>query len=343
MKSNQNLFLEHSFRTSLLGLLLFSFASFSSAQINVNAKLDTNILLIGDQVRFTLEVQHPININVRFPVLPDTISKLEILSRSKIDSVKSAQPPALIEKQTFILTGFDSGYFVIPPVQFTYSQNNDTSPLFAETEPILVTVNTLSVDTMQSIKDIKAPLDVPFSLKEAIPYILGGLVVAVLIAALIYYFKNRKKPVPLSKKIPTRPAHEIAIEELEKLESEKLWQQGHVKTYHSRLSDIVRTYIEHRFGINAMEQTTDEIMDNFLADMIAAELKSKLKNTLELADLAKFAKVQPLPDENQRSLDFAFFFVRETQFENMIAETKSEDENILNQNSNASEKNNIQL
>ena len=113
--------------------------------------------------------------------------------------------------------------------------------------------------------------------------------------------------------IPTRPPHEIALEELKKLEAERLWQQGLIKQYHSRLTDIIRTYIEHRYGIIAMEMTTGEILVALSRAISEKESSEKLSLLLQLADMVKFAKVQPLPGENEMAMQQSTDFVIATK------------------------------
>ena len=125
-------------------------------------------------------------------------------------------------------------------------------------------------------------------------------------------FKRKEKPVFIPK-IPERPAHEIALEGLHRIESEKLWQQGFTKKYYSELTEIIRQYIERRFSINAMEQTTDEILLHFDATLIAADIKEKLGFILRQADMVKFAKALPFPIENENSMAFAYEFIHVTR------------------------------
>jgi hypothetical protein len=119
--------------------------------------------------------------------------------------------------------------------------------------------------------------------------------------------------------VPSRPAHEIALEALRKLETEKLWQEGRIKEYHSRMSDIIRTYIEQTLFINAMEMTTDLIL---CADQIKAlnqRNKNELQELLERADLVKFAKFQPLANEHEASMKNAVSFIESTISQEAIA------------------------
>jgi len=291
--------------------LLTSFAAWSQG-VTATAKSDTTTILIGQQFNLRLELTHSKNQSVPWIEIPDTIGKLEVVQKSKIDTLAS-DSSVLVRRQTLTITGFDSGFYVITPFRFAFSQPGDTAEYAAETDPLLITVNTIPVDTTKAIKDIKGPVEVPWTLADFLPYI-GGVIVAALLVWLIYYLvrKYRKKPVEHVPVVPSRPAHEIAIEELKKLEEEKLWQQGNFKSYHTRLTDVIRNYIENRWQITALEQTTDEILAGFSKGMLTDELYLKLKYLLENADLVKFAKLQPVAYENEQSLANAYEFVRLT-------------------------------
>lgn len=301
------------YRVLLIGLFFAMHSAFSQAQeIKATATLDTNRIMIGDQVKLQIQIEHPAKHKVRFPALPDTINKIEVLERSKIDTVPSTDPSRITERQTYIITSFDSGHFPLSPLKFVLEADTN---MFFETEALLLSVYAPKVDTTQAIKEIKGPLDVPFSIREAIPYIVGGGILLAILIGLYYYFKNRKKkPGQIEIKVPSRPAHEIALEALKELENEKVWQtqENGVKSYHSAISDIIRTYIEHRYKIPAMELTTDEILNNFRRTSMKEEPKEKLRQLLQLSDLVKFAKAQPLPNEHELSLSSAYDFVSST-------------------------------
>ncbi|MBI4930240.1 MAG: hypothetical protein HY841_05720 [Bacteroidetes bacterium] len=310
----------------ILSLLTFYFllpVSYTFSQnITATATLDTNTILIGQQTRLKLKVEYKTDqgeLKIDFPKIADTLIKqIEVVSQSKIEKFipDSNDMSTMAQMQTLIITSFDSGYYAIPPFKFVVSGDSNKA---LETEPMLLTVNTVAVDTTKNIMDIKPPIEVPFSWKEYLPYVYWGLGAIALLALIIYlvkyYLKKRKKkPLP-EIIIPKIPPHITALEELEKLKEEKLWQQGKLKEYHSRLSDIIRQYIEHRFYINAMEQVTDEIMYSFRTADASEEQKMKLRNMLFLSDLVKFAKEQPLPNENESSLTNAFEFVMATKQE----------------------------
>ncbi|TAL59934.1 MAG: hypothetical protein EPN85_08380 [Bacteroidetes bacterium] len=308
-------------KTAFLITLLFivycllSTSGFSQ-NITATATLDTNAILIGQQTKLTLRVDYKTdqgNTKIDFPKIADTLLKeIEVVSQSKPECFipDSSDMSIMAQSQTLIITSFDSGYYAIPPFKFIISGD---SSITIETEPLLFAVNTIEIDTTVAIKDIKPPIEVPFSWKELLPYIYGGLAGVALLAGVIFLIiylvkKQKKKPVPKII-VPVIPAHVIALEQLEKLKEEKLWQNGKYKEYHSILSDIIRQYIEKRFYINAMEQVSDEIMYAFRTIDLSEELRTKLRNILFLSDLVKFAKEVPLPNENEASWMNAYEFV----------------------------------
>ncbi|MCC7331903.1 MAG: hypothetical protein IT232_04765 [Flavobacteriales bacterium] len=298
-------------------LFLIQLTSFAQSVI-VSAQPDTNKILIGEQIQVKLNVQYRVDngkqLQIQFPNLADTlIEKVEIVSKSTIDTVipDKADPYFFIQEQIISITSFDSGIYSIPPFQFIV--NSDT----LTTNSFLVEVNTLEVDTTKAIFDIKAPISEPFSLldwiKENWWWLVAILVLGVLIYIAVRYFKNRKLVKVPEKLAPEIPYHIIALQKLEQLKSEQLWQNGKTKQYHSIISEVIREYLERRYQINALEETTHEIMHRLRLQTIPAEQMNKLNQLLTLADLVKFAKEQPLPHENEQSLTHAISFIETTK------------------------------
>jgi hypothetical protein len=303
-------------------LIFCSFLSVAQ-DVKVSASLDSNSIKIGEQVKLHLNIQYRVDkgkhISVKFPEIADTLRKeIEVVSQSKTDTIVNKNEPFIFnQSRTLTLTSFDSGYWAIPPFKFLV--NGDTAGFL--TEPLLLQVNTVSVDTTKAIKDIKAPYEEIYTwmdwLKDNIYVLYGGLAAILVIIIIIYLIrKYRKRPMPVVPvDVPIIPAHVIAFDKLEKLKNEKLWQEGKLKLYHSSLTDILREYIENRFKIQALEQTTDEILFGFRNVAVDDESKLKLKQVLILADLVKFAKEQPLPNENELSMNNVYDFINGTKRE----------------------------
>ncbi len=324
-----NSFLLNDLRFALIIVLSLIFSFQSNAQSIATAKVDSNKIFVGQAVHLEVGLKQNRTLNIPWFELPDSIGKLEIIEKGKIDTVKNSDATILQRKQMLTVSAYDSGYFVIPP--FAFYNNGDTTQKVAETNPLLISVFTVPVDTTKPIKDIRGVVEVPLTWRDYLPWILG--VLGILLAAIIgYYFYQKRKNRPIKvfeKKIPTRPAHEIALEELQKLDAEKIWQQGNFKSYHSRLTDIIRQFIDHRWSVNAMELTTDEILQHSFALQLSNSSKEQLAIMLRLADMAKFAKAQPLANENEQSMRTAYEFVN-ANAQTALAKTEAVKEEVKN-------------
>lgn len=283
------------------------------AQFTAKASLDTSMIMIGKQVTLSLELKKPLSAAVQWPVIPDSLGSVEVVSKSGVDTL-SADANSVTLHQAIRVTAFDSGFFVIPPVNF-YSGNPTDTAVLASTNPVLLTVQIMAVDTTKAIKDIRDVREVPFDWRDYLPYIIGIIILIHLILIGIYIYMRvvkRKKFPALFNKVPVIPPHETALAALKELDNGKHWQNGQYKFYHASISDIIRTYIEARWNIPAMEQTTDEILSSTLIQMIDEPVKQHLVFILRIADLAKFAKLQPLAHENEQSMRNATEFVKST-------------------------------
>jgi hypothetical protein len=239
-----------------------------------------------------------------------------VLQRSGIDTILSDNQREKLT-QTFLVTCFDSGQYRIPPFRFDFHLDERYDSIL--TNELLLEVLTLEIDTTRGPTDVKMPYDAPLTLKEVTPYIMGITLVGALLFLLLYGIKRKKKNLPFFVKPskPAEPPHVIALRELDRIREEKLWQKDKIKAFYSEITDVLRNYMEGRFGIPAMEQTTGEIMTSFQSDrsLISEKSLNYLHQILPMADLVKFAKYKPLPDDHQMALANAYFFVNDTKNE----------------------------
>jgi hypothetical protein len=313
----------HPFFAFIALLITFGAARPDNAKaqdFSVSASIDSTLMFIGGQMNLTLEVAQPTDINIAFPQFTDTITRnIEIVEQSGPDTSDIGNNRISV-KQVYRITSFDSGLHYIPPIEFELASAE--LEVRKKTQPIgLMVVNPFEeVDPQKGITDIKGPINTPFRLSELyrfLPWILGGLAIILLISAGIYFYVKRKNPIAaLLKEKPKEPAHVIALRELDHIKEKKLWQKGHVKAFYSELTDVLRRYLEERYGIPAPELITSEIINSLRqVDLPDEKVADRLKQVLELADLVKFAKMEPLPDENDLSLMNAYFFVNQTKYE----------------------------
>ncbi len=294
--------------------LIGAFSAFGQ-QIQVKASLDSTYLLIGAQTKLKLEATKPNDAELSFPLILDTIThSIEVLESSPIDT-SLLENDLISLKKELLITSFEGGLHEIPPFRFFTTAIDGTVDTLL-TDPLQLEILLVPVDTSQAIKPIKGPESLPITLKEILLWTLGGFGLVLLAVGILLFYKRRKKPeeAVIIKRVYKEPAHIIALRNLDKLKNEKRWQSGKIKAFHSKLTDIVREYIEHRFQIPALEKTSHEVFDYFrntgLADNVPFE---QLQQMLYLADMVKFAKGQPKPDENERSLELAYEFVEKTK------------------------------
>ncbi len=297
-------------------LLAFSAGIANAQQIKATASLDSANILIGDQVKLFLEINHPKKVTVGFPQVPDTIQGLiEVLSRSGVDTFEVDDKELIKEIQSYTITCFDSGSYRIPPYWFSFDMDGITDSI--PSNGVTLNVHTMKIDTTKGPTDIKMPYGAPLSLKEVIPYILGVILIGAIIFLILYSIKRKKnnQPIFARPQKPKEPAHIIALRELDRIKSEKIWQKGKTKQYYSEVTDALREYIEDRFEISAMEKTTDEILQSFKYrnDLLGEKSFNNLSQILSLADLVKFAKYKPLPDDDNLSLVNSYFFINDTK------------------------------
>jgi len=298
----------------ILFLMLGTHLKAQQTQVEVSS--DTNAILIGAQVKLDLSYTFPLDHLGLFPVFKDTISTpLEIVSASPIDTLINRDNGIQTLSQQLIITSFDTGYHIIPPLPFGLMKQGDTSFQVIQSQALLLNVFTVEVDTTKDIKPITGPVGEPYTLGEILPWITLVLVIGLIIFILFYFIKIKKKDKSLFKKKekPALPAHEQALLDIQNLRLKKLWQQGHLKEYHTDLIDIIRVYIESRYGIQAAEMVSDEIVDSLKTENINLEVMNKLKASLALADLVKFAKSGASALENDTSLNNCTDFVNETK------------------------------
>ncbi|MFN8287230.1 MAG: hypothetical protein U0V74_10775 [Chitinophagales bacterium] len=274
---------------------------------------------VSDSTSVEIGEHVPVKFNLRFsggiqPQLPqwrDTIGELEIVKTGKLDTFDNGKSTVL--SQNYILTAFDSGEYHtgVKTVYYKTASGRLDSVL---SNDLMLEVSTVAVDTAKPIKQIKAPLQQPYTWDEFLYYYIAGGILLALIIALIFYLRWRnRRPAPEERPKPKEPAHIWARAELKKLEEEKLWQKDETKRYYTRLTEILRLYIEFRYGYYAMESTTAEIEAQIQTYHVKRIAQEKLLAILNQADLVKFAKLLPPPDENIKNMERAYAFVELTE------------------------------
>lgn len=293
--------------------------------LTVNVALDTNVIAIGDQINLNLSIDQPKDVAINFPVFTDSITKnIEVIRQWPIDTTKNKDGSFKVRKR-YLITSFDGGVHKIPP--FVFKLNGANINNIIRTDTLELGVRSFEIDTTKANFDIAMPIHTPVSFAEVAPWAGGGILLIIILLVAYYFYRRYKRNQPLFKaEVPAEPAHVIALRKLEEIDEQKLWQTGKIKQYHSDLTDAVRSYLDERFDLATLESTTDETMEAISEDVMHKDLIADLKVILERADLAKFAKFQPLPDENQLSLKYAYRIVEKTLIKETVIEKPEEEE-----------------
>ena len=283
-------------------------------QTLVDVRVDSAAILIGEQTVLHLTVTTDKDKAVQLVIPRDTLmAGVEVLEIPKADSTLIENDRLLI-KQDLLVTSFDSSLYLLPP--FMVIDGADT--VYSNQVALKVSTVPVNADKPEEFYDIKSVWKPPFVLADYYPWIFGVLLTLFLICVVAYVIKrmrNRQSILPFKKPEPKLPPHEQAIKELDEIKQQKLWQQGRSKEYYTLITDTLRRYIVDRFGINAMEMTSGEILDIIRKQQEATSVYESLKQIMQLADFVKFAKMNPLPDENDLSLMNAYLFINQTKVE----------------------------
>lgn len=296
-------------------LLLSAFLLFTlqlQAQVTVKTRLDTANILIGEQVQLQLKCTAQARQKVEFPQFQPNAPLtpgIEVVSNDGIDTLLMNNGRQMELTRRYTITSFDSALYTLPPMQVkvdgkTYSSLNSLG----------LKVSTVPVDTIH-IDQFNPPhgvVNIPFEWSWRL--ISAVLLIWVLLVAALILIVRYSDPRLITRKVvihPPVPAHVTAIQ---KIETIKAAPKEDTKLYYMQLTDTLRDYIERRFGFNAKEMTTGEIIDE-LCTTDQAETLDELKSVLLTADLVKFAQYTASLSEQDRNLIQALEFVDTTKIE----------------------------
>lgn len=308
---------------SLIGLAFLCYGKVEAQQRPlIDVAIDSAAILIGEQTVLHLTVTADQDRPVQVVIPNDTLmAGVEVLNLSKPDSTK-IENNRMVIKQDVLITSFDSSLYLLPPLKVI----DGVDTIYSNQVALKVSTLPVNVENPEEFFDIKQVWKPPFVLADYYPIIFGVLL-ALLLAVLAWYIwkrmRERKSLIPFKKEEPKLPPHEQAIKELDEIKQQKLWQQGRSKEYYTLITETLRRYIVGRFGINAMEMTSGEILELIKQTTEAQSVYDNLRQILSLADFVKFAKMNPLPDENDLSLMNAYLFVNQTK---VVELPKPEDE-----------------
>jgi hypothetical protein len=299
----------------VLTIVLSASSAIAATNVTIKTSLDSAYIIMGRTTPLHIQIVQDQGIAGRFVNVGDTLNRyVEVNTVCPPDTqdIGSGRQEIL---QDLIIQSFDSGLYTLPPL--VYAADGDT---FRSNELVLK-VLPVPVDTMQTVHDF-AGVTVPHTkLWDYLPDFVADywwvylilVLLALGAAAWIIWRKRHQAAQEAEANVPQLPPYELAVMQLNELKSEKLCENSREKEYYTRLTDILRVYLETRFGINAMEMTSTQIMRSVRSHDTTKPSASLMKQILEIADFVKFAKVRPLPDDNTKSFNQALQFVEDTK------------------------------
>lgn len=264
----------------------------------VKTAVDKNDILIGQQINYHVEASMPDNTyRLSWFSVPDSFGNFIAITKNKIDS--NFSNGNLNFSQDIILTSFDSGRQVIPPLTLTAATLDGDSTFNLYTDSIAINVTYSPTDSIMPFHDIKNIIEV----KKAFPWwawVLVGLGIVLLIIWILFllkFFKKKKNTKIFESKLSP---YDESMQLLNDLEKENLLQQNKFKEYHSRLTEIFKRYLSRKTNTYQLHLTTDELLIELNGFDLPKEQISTFANCLRMGNVVKFAKYIPPAFENEK-------------------------------------------
>ena len=287
-----------------------------AAQESVEVSIDSIQMFVGQQVHVTLTAHAKENAKVEFPVFKPTqyiTPGVEVLASQ--EQTKQTEDNGFVARSTvYTLTSFDDTLYYLPPMTVKIDGKPYKSKSLA-LKVLTIEVDTTHVDQFFGPKDVQ---DNPFQWSDwSLSFWLSVLLLVFLAVTYYLYLRLRdNKPIIKTIRIVKRLLpHQKAMQQIEQIKAEKMVSAENSKEYYTKLTDTIRRYIEERYGFNAMEMTSSEIIANLTATQDESAL-SELRHLFLTADLVKFAKYSTLINENDMNLVNAIDFINQTKLEN---------------------------
>lgn len=308
-------------RLSILTAALGCFfaASAAPANIKVTAEADSAVIVMGDRLNLRVVVDVPAGSEnaVNLSELPLLTPGQDYMPWNGVDIVAVDSTSSLSDGRrrisyNYTVQAFDPGTLTLPPFKVTSGAGADT----AFSNVLTLKVLPVEVDSLQQLNPMASIVAPATKWYDYIPSWLGWVLLGLAVVAAgvaIFILQRRHKAVVEERRNPPLPPYELAVSRLTSLQSRNLADSGQEKEYYTELVDILRQYLHGRFGINAMEMTSTQIVRTLRSNADTRMTADDMRAVLSIADFVKFAKVRPLPDDNVRAYSRAREFVEKTK------------------------------
>lgn len=269
-------------------LLALPIAAMAQQSPQLMTSISRNDIRIGEQLQWVVKLALPNrNFTVQWPKLPDSIPHFELIDAGKADTSTDELP---VVSQTFILTSFDSGRWTLPVLTFSFPDSRgDTTSLQTRAMPVMVS---FEPDSTQTLKDIKPIMEAEGDSPWLLYLLIAGVVLLLLIAGLLLYFYFRKKPGAAAS-VPGINPYDEAMQELDRLALLEPDDPDAIRSFHTRLSALLRRYLTRSGKGNVMNKTTSDLLVGLKVYEVPTAVTSDLSAALRCGDAVKFARFVP--------------------------------------------------
>lgn len=278
----------------LLGIAMLLLAvNYAFPQALLKVTTDKDSILIGEPVTLQVELRLPLGAKPVFTV-PDTLPHLQILSVGDPVYEDAIDGKSLL--QQIKITGFDTGNWQIPSFEARVNGKRLSA------EPISLSVHYLPFNSQLPYHDIKEIEPVKKPADKSVLWIALAITLLLLAGMVVYLYLRKKAKPAMVESTPPVSAYEEAMQALKKLKETGSHAEIDSKAYYTQLNNIFRRFLQFGFGMHSMEQTNAETILQLRKFNMESKYYRELKELLETADLAKFARYQPM--EETRALHF---------------------------------------
>lgn len=282
----------------------------------LDARFEPQEVELGDHFDLVMEVEVKEGSAVAFPDLSEGMADglLELIAEREIDTITHQGATYGLRKR-YTLTSFEPSHYRLDSLGMLYASPEGEVDTLIAAVGLEIGVGMIPVDTTQTtIYGIKAPMKAPLYAEEFTGYLALALLVVAIIISLVHLIRkmggrSNKEEVVL----PVEPPHVVAIRRLERLHSQKLWQNERLKEYYTILTDILREYLDGRYGVDAPEMTSEEIIVALKGVGITPRMYADMERLLRESDLVKFAKYTPEREYHEEAYYKVYYFVEESK------------------------------
>jgi hypothetical protein len=277
--------------------------------VRLDVSADRSTATVGDPITLRVRLTYPHGTTIRSFAPERSLHDLTLLDRA-VQPAKPLPDGRIEEVRTLKVAAYKVGSLDVPSMEATFVDDTGQEGKVTSA-PVALRVESVLAPGESQPADIKPQAGMPESRLGF--FLLLGLA-ALLIAVWAFWRRRARAPEPTvaAPVVPPRPPHETAYAELERLLSSGWLEQGRLKELYIELAEILKRYLEARFGIDTFERTSSEILEALRLARVPVKATAIAREFFSECDLVKFAKHRPEKEETRATVEKAYRLIDET-------------------------------